>query len=481
MAFGFRETCRDQPFLLPPDMRDWLPEDHLVWFLLEVIDQLDTSVLYEQSKRGGVRRAGYDPQMLFGLWVYASARGITSSRQIERACCEDVAFRVLCAQDVPDHTVLCRFRRDHEAGMAVLFSKVLALCVDAGLGRFGVVAIDGTKIKANASSRRTVSLDHLYVLAEAELAKAEAADREDETRGEDPEVPPDWGTGSERLERIRAAIDSAEEVISQDQDPRIESCAKRVGANEAYLERLEIEDAERVAKWRGNGRKGKKPGRAHRIEQTRKRLVKSRERLQDAYDMVAAQSAGKTSAQMRSARRNTTDVDSRVMRDGATHAFVQAYNAQLAVSDDGLILTALTSDHPADGDLFVSVMNQVETTCESLGADIGVIVADTGYLSNEAVEAPLPKRIIAPGRGKKIPARLTRPAEQMAQALTDPKNQALYARRSVTVEPANAILKDRRGLRRFRRRGRNAVQAELHLAALTSNLLKLFNSHLAIT
>ena len=365
--------------------------------------------------------------------------------------------------------------------MATLFAKVLALCVDAGLGRFGVVAIDGTKIKANASARRTVSLDHLHVLAQRELAKAQEADRLDEVEGQDPEVPPSWGTGSDRLERIRAAIDAAEEVISEDQDPRIKACAKRVAANEAYLERLQAEDAESVRKWRAGGRKGRVPGRKSRIEQTRKRLVKSRHRLQGAYDMVAAQSAGKTSAQMRSARRNTTDVDSRVMRDGATQAFVQAYNAQLAVSDDGLIVTALASDHPADGDLFVTVMNETAATCQGLGQDIGVIVADNGYLSNEAVDAPGPPRLIAPGRGKTIPKRLTRPAKQMEQVLADPENQARYARRSVTVEPANAGLKDRRGLRRFRRRGRAAVQAELHLAALTTNLLKLFNSQSATT
>lgn len=476
VAFGYRGVCRDQPFLLPPDMREWLPGDHLVWFLLDVIDVLDTSVLYERSCLGGVGRAGYDPEMLFGLWLYASARGITSSRQIERACHEDVAFRVLCAQDVPDHTVLCRFRRDHEEGMAVLFSKVLALCVDSGLGRFGVVAIDGTKIKANASSSRTVSLDRLYVLAERELAKAEEADCEDETRGVDPEVPSGWGRGSERLERIRAAIDAAEEVISEDQDARIESCVKRVEANEAHLECLETEDEQNVSRWREGGRKGRIPGRKRQIEQTRKRLVKSRQSLQHAYDLVVQQSAGKTSTQMRSARRNTTDVDSRVMRDGATHAFVQAYNAQLAVSDDGLILTALVTDHPADADLFVTVMNHVKTTCKSLGQDIGVIVADNGYLSNDAVDAPGPDRLIAPGRGKKTPTKLSRPAKQMADALTDPDNQAVYARRSVTVEPTNATLKDRRGLRQFQRRGQNAVQGELYLAALTTNLLKLFKS-----
>jgi transposase len=132
-------------------MREWLPPDHLVWFVLETIDALDTTALERTRRRGGAGAAGFDPRMLFGLLVYAYCHGVGSSRQIERMCVTDVAFRVLCAQDAPDHTTIARFRSEAQEAFSDLFSQVLMIAARAGLGRFGTVAIDGTKIKANAS------------------------------------------------------------------------------------------------------------------------------------------------------------------------------------------------------------------------------------------------------------------------------------------------------------------------------------------
>src|SRR3954453_10049098 len=244
MARKYREVSRDQPFLLPPDMREWLPEGHLVWFLLEVIGQLDTTALHSRSKRGGAGRAGYDPEVLLTLWVYASARGISSSRQIERACVEDVAFRVICAQDPPDHTVLARFRQRHQGVMADLFAQVLALCVREGLGRFGVVAIDGTKIAANASTGKTVSLRRLRQIAQKELARAEATDAvEDAADTSDDEVPPGLGPGSDRAARIRRALTELEEQVEsegraelQAAQQRLESARKRLAEARAAVD-----------------------------------------------------------------------------------------------------------------------------------------------------------------------------------------------------------------------------------------------------
>jgi len=143
---------RDQPFLLPPDMRSWLPDDHLVWFVLEIVEQLDCSALHARRRRGGAGRSAYDPVMLLGLLVYGYCLGVRSSRQIERLCGTDVAFRIACAQDVPDHTTIARFRAEHQAAFEDLFAQVLLVAAKAGLGRFGTVAIDGTKIPANAST-----------------------------------------------------------------------------------------------------------------------------------------------------------------------------------------------------------------------------------------------------------------------------------------------------------------------------------------
>src|SRR3954466_832169 len=137
--------------LLPVDLREWLPPDHVVWFVLETVDELDVSALDRRRRRGGAGAAGYDPRMLFGLLVYAYCQGVRSSRQIERMCLTDVAFRVLCAQDGPDHATVARFRGDAQEAFGDLFAQVLMIAARTGLGRFGTVAIDGTKIRANAS------------------------------------------------------------------------------------------------------------------------------------------------------------------------------------------------------------------------------------------------------------------------------------------------------------------------------------------
>jgi transposase len=156
MAYGYRAADRDQPFLLPPDMRDWLPAGHLAWFVIDAVNVLDVSGFAARPTPAGsaAGRAGYDPRVLLALLVYGYARGLRSSRKIERACTEDVAFRVICAQDRPDHATIARFRRQHFAdqqAMAGLFGQVLAIAATAGLGRLGIVAVDGTKIAANAS------------------------------------------------------------------------------------------------------------------------------------------------------------------------------------------------------------------------------------------------------------------------------------------------------------------------------------------
>jgi transposase len=151
VANSYRPVQRDQPFLMPPDMREWLPADHLVWFLLETLDALDTSA-FHVGRRAGVGAAAYDPDMLLALLIYAYCQGVRSSRQIERRCFTDVAFRVLCAQDVPDHATIARFRADYEDVFAALFTQVLQIAAAAGLARFGTVAIDGTKIVMRRST-----------------------------------------------------------------------------------------------------------------------------------------------------------------------------------------------------------------------------------------------------------------------------------------------------------------------------------------
>jgi transposase len=152
MARSYRPVVRDQEFLLPPNMADWLAGDHMVWFVLDVVEHLDTSALHAERRIGGVGRAGYDPDMLLALMIYAYATGQRSSRRIEQLCADHVAYRVLCAQDPPDHTTIARFRAAHDDVFTDVFAQVLRLCAQAGMVRVGSIAIDGTKIAANAST-----------------------------------------------------------------------------------------------------------------------------------------------------------------------------------------------------------------------------------------------------------------------------------------------------------------------------------------
>jgi transposase len=202
--------------LMPVDMRDWLPPDHLAWFVVETVDALDCTLLEQTRRRGGAGTAGYDPRLLFSLLVYAYCQGVGSSREIERRCVTDVAFRVLCAQDGPDHTTIARFRALSGRAFVDLFEQVLMVAARAGLGRFGTVAIDGTKIAANASIdanrgdewfRHCVREVVAGMVAESERADAEQ-DASEKTRDDElgaDRVPGGLRDRTHRVERIRAA------------------------------------------------------------------------------------------------------------------------------------------------------------------------------------------------------------------------------------------------------------------------------------
>ena len=238
MAKGFRPVDRDQPFLLPPDMREWLPAGHLAWFVIDAVGALDLSrfAARKTPARSAAGRAAYDPAMLLGLLVYGYATGVRSSRRIERACAEDVAFRVICAQDAPDHATIARFRREHFADPAAvgdLFGQVLAVAAAAGLGRLGLIAVDGTKIAAAASKDASRTEAGLRALARQVLAEAEAVDAaEDELFGQarGDELPGELADPVTRADRIRKALAELEAE-------RQAAEAKREQQASAYLER----------------------------------------------------------------------------------------------------------------------------------------------------------------------------------------------------------------------------------------------------
>jgi transposase len=509
VANSYRPVDRGQAFLLPPDMADWLPADHLAWFLIDVVEEMDTAVFHAGRVVAGRGRAAFDPDMLVALLLYAYANRVRSSREIERLCSVDVAFRVICAQDVPDHTTIARFRAVHEGAFADLFARVLVLCAEAGMGRVGIVSIDGTKIAANASLGANRGEEWLREQAAAIVAEAAAVDAaEDEEHGEGrgDELPSKFADRSGRRERIRKALD---EIGKQTEQAKRDDAADRARGEE-YLRRVEA----------GEGVVGQPPSGTDRVRLHRARLARAKARLEaaapktDAHhtarrhireaqrDLAAAEAAAAAgtvdlegAAAKKRRRRgdpapvaNTSDPDSRKMstRSGG---FVQGFNAQIAVTDDHLILaTALTQD-ANDYDAFEPMMKAARAVVDSIDqlGDLGTVLADAGYLSEDNLTAKGPDRLIATGKHHEVsrdardhptqgpPPPGASPIERMRHRLRTPEGHATYKRRSATVEPVIGHLKDQTGLRRFSRRGLTAAASELNLAAAVVNLLKLRN------
>src|ERR671921_1873742 len=216
MGQNFFAADREQAFLLPPDVREWLPEGHFAWFVIDAVEQMELAAFYAAYRVDGHGRPAHDPAMVVALLLYAYARGIRSSRAIERACEEDVAFRVVAAHQVPDHTTIARFRQRHQDALAGLFGEVLALCADAGLVDAKVVAVDGTKLHANASERATCDYERLAreVLADADAVDAEEDERFGDRRGD--ELPEPLGTREGRARWLADAKRGLEQRRAED-------------------------------------------------------------------------------------------------------------------------------------------------------------------------------------------------------------------------------------------------------------------------
>ncbi len=236
MPQNFIACDRDQELLLPPNLRDWLPEDHLAWFVLAAVEEMDLSVFYGAYRLDGHGRAAHDPAMMVALLLYAYCRGQRSSRAIERACVEDIAYRVIAANEVPDHTTIARFRQRHEAAIGQLFGEVLALCAEAGLAKVGLVAIDGTKVAANASRHSNRDYEQIAreILAEADTVDREEDERYGDARGD--ELPPELSTAQGRRGWLREAKRRLEDQRAEEARPiprsrpaRLREAKRRLG------------------------------------------------------------------------------------------------------------------------------------------------------------------------------------------------------------------------------------------------------------
>jgi transposase len=524
VARSYRPVERDQQFLLPPNMADWLAGDHLVWFLLDAVGQLDTSAFHQRRRTGGVGRAGYDPDMLLALLIYAYASGQRSSRRIERLCADHVAYRVLCAQDPPDHTTIARFRAEHDDAFIDVFAQVLRLCDQAGRVRVDSIAIDGTKIAANASMSANRSQkwvrEQARKIAESAVGDADAVDAAEDAAeaaaGGPPSTPPELSTPAGRAAAIRRAM---EEIARQDADHEDADAADQA-RQERYLQRVEAgetvptpppagTDALRLAHARIAREQQRlapligvrEPREANQRRDIRKAIRTAEAALAQAQQQHDAGlvdrrgSAARTRARDQARRGrpggpvvNLTDPAAQLMTEGSGGGSVQGYNSQIACSDDHFVIGMHVSQHANDLHCWAPTLAAATKQMEALGKTIGLVLADNGYFTEANLRNPGPDRLIAPGRGRDVHHRAAHnptqgppppdlsPTEAMRHTLRNPDQMHRYKRRSATVEPVIGHLKDRIGLRRYARRGLTAVTAELHLATAALNLTRLHHA-----
>ena len=449
MTKAFRPYTLDQQLLLPPDMRQWLPEGDLALFISDVVDELDLSVIYGSYETGDGRgQPPYDPAMLVKVLLYAYCTGLRSSRKIERATYRDVAIRVLAGDQHPDHDSIAAFRQRHLPALAGLFVQGLRLCQAAGLVKLGHVALDGTKVQANASKHKAMSYarmnesEHqLEREVRALLDQAVQADAAEDAqygagqRGDD--LPAELARRASRLAKIRAA--------------------------KAVLEQQARDEAARAAD----------AGRA-KVTAREQRVGSAKGRVPNVPDPAQAQPAP-------GAQYNFTDPASRIMLDGASKSWVQAYNAQAVVDAQAQVIVACAVTQEAtDVQQFVPLLTQVQT---NTGQRPSVVTADAGYFSEanltaaavEGIDCYVPPDRHTHGRAQAPTARTrSAVAEWMREKLRAPEGQRVYARRKAIVEPVFGQAKEGRAFRRFSFRGYDKVTAEWALICLTHNLLKLF-------
>jgi transposase len=514
---NFLACDREQPFLMPPDPRDWLPEDHLAWFVLASVEEMDLSAFFAAYRRDGWGRAAFEPSMMVSLLLYAYARGERSSRGIERKCVEDVAYRVIAAQQKPDHATIARFRARHEDALAELFSSVLGLCRQAGLVKVGVIAIDGTKVHANASHHSNLDCEQLAKEILKEAGEIDAAEDElyGDARGD--ELPEHLRTREGR----RAALAEAKQKLECDRAEN--ESVKTEAADEAQAEgpgvKIELDAEVIVPRIQGRDgwllearrqldehrRREAKPiarSRAERLLEAERRLQQDLEverHANEAYEHYRAH--GRDTRGRRLGRPpkpyeppetpggkiNTTDPDSRNVK--TPRSYTQGYNAQAVVNEEQIVLAAELSASSPDFGHLEPMVKATKRELQAIGVTEtpGVAVADSGYWNEEQIDNVVSNEhvqvLIPPDAGKR---ETPRPGWQggrytaMRNVLESDYGGGLYRRRKAMVEPVFAQTKHNRRINQFLRRGRSAALSEWRLITATHNLLKLHKHQMAV-
>ena len=488
MKKSYRPWDTDRTYLLPPSTRDWLPEGHLASFILDVVEELDVGAIEDpiQAKDHRGERA-YEPRMMVALLLYGYSTGVFSSRKLAQATWTDLGARVLAAEAHPHFTTINQFRLDHHKALSALFLQVLKLCQKAGLVDLGHVAVDGTKIQANASKHKAMS--HTRMLESerrlegevaALMAEAEAVNKREDTAfgdGDGSTIPDELKRRETRLIRIREARQALEEEAKEARRLELRFQAKKARESMKKAENTtDFLKAERRAMARDAAVQKLGPENPTAIPGAKDELP---------FHKVPHD---KTGAPKGTAQRNFTDSDSRIM--GRRGAFQQAYNGQIAVAEKNQIIVAqLLTNQPPDAEHLVPILEQVR---ESLDAFPTKLTADAGYWNESngsfcedaAIDAYIStrRRRHREHQGDQEPARpppiasRTKAGLAMEAKVTSEEGRVIYAKRKWVVEPVFGQLKECRGVRRFKLRTLPKVRSEFSLHCTGHNLLKLWRS-----
>lgn len=445
MGFNFLACDRDQQYLMPPNVAEWLPADHLAWFMIDAVAQFDLSAFYASYRADGRGGAAFDPQMMVTLLLYSYAVGERSSRRIEQACVVDVAYRVLVANQRPDHTTIARFRKQHADRLETLLVESVRVCAESGLGKVGTIAIDGRKVGADAALDQNRTREGIEREVRRWLEEADAVDAAEDAlygvgkRGD--EVPPELAdprTRRARLAQAKAKLDAEK------------ADAERAHA-EHLAERARIED-ERGSKLRG--RKPKPP-------------------------------------QLDERKANITDPDSRIVK--TRRGFIQGYNAQAVATEDQIVIAAEVVDQANDHGLLHPMLAEAERMLDAAGVadEIEVVLADAGYYSDTCVQQAeaddeFPELLMPPDNrhtsagahpDRHVRADTTTRRRMRAKLQTE-RAKATYKKRGTSVEPVFGQHHTVQRFDRFSQRGHAAVNGEWKLVNAAHNLKKAHTARL---
>ncbi len=510
MAYHYLGPEREQLFLMPVSMHEWLKDGHLAWFVIDVVARLGTCALDQRHPNDGPGRPAYDPEMMCALLLYAYMSGVRSSRRIEAACRTDAAFRVICGGLVPDHATIARFICEQEQALEGLFVHGLRLCEAAGLVDLSVLALDGTKIAADASLQKNRTGEWIRDQIKALMAQTVASE-EAEAPGGDPlpglEPAAQISTARGRQARLQAALEviEAEDKQAQEQAKASQHAAQQAAEQgrqltgrkpkhpaaallraEADLKaaktRAEAKQTERHAKLadaRSRGKTtitGRPAGPDHELKRAEHALKRARKAAAEAEPAKSPQA-------------NITDPDSQIMK--TRKGYLQGYNAQAIVNRHQLVVACAVTQDANDIEQYEPMLKELGHNLASAGIpqkEIELMLADAGYCSEQNLTAPGPKRLIATQKDHKQrraarelgtttgePPDDATPIEAMEHRLRTEEGAATYKQRSHLIEPVFGDRKHNRGYRSFRRRGLAAAESEWAFIHLAGNLQKLYH------